>query len=50
MGAYIIKRRFRLEKTNLAYFKSIINTFLQDKYNSAKLKNKIKKDFQAFFI
>ena len=50
MGAYKIKRGFRLEKTNLAYFKSIINTFLKDKYNSAKLKNKIKKDFQAFFI
>ena len=55
-GAYKIKRRFRNKKfsnnnnSNLVYFKSIINTFLKDKYNSNKFKNKIKKDFKAFFI
>ena len=54
-GAYRIKRRFRTKNisnnnTNLVYFKSIINTFLKDKYNSAKFKNKIKNDFRAFFI
>ena len=56
LGAYDIKRRYTMKKffnknnTNLVYFKSILNTFLKDKYISAKFKNKIIKDFQAFLI